>query len=345
MLPHPPVPGPSRRPRPRPRLAAAMALLLCGLTACGGGASSADSESDVTLRVGSTGWKEEEALLKFAGLDDTPYTVRWSLFQGGDKQLEALHAGALDAATSSEIPPVLAAAHGDPGFKVAAVQRGNTLNQEVVAPKGSTVGSVRELKGKTVGYVKNTTAHYFLYRLLRQAGLGWDDITAKPLEPDDGMAALNGGAIDAFASYGNSVIAAHQQGARTVGSGEDILSGNFLWTATDDTLAGKAQREALADLIARIDKAYAYVRNGHEKEYAKVTARATHQPESEALRELREGERQRPTEVRPVDVRAVASQQRVADAFRQLGVLRSPLKVSSFWSERLNSPLRKELRS
>ncbi|MGX5210524.1 hypothetical protein ACWKT3_17885 [Streptomyces violaceus] len=42
-------------------------------------------------------------------------------------------------ASSSEIPPVFAAADGKPNFKVVAVQRGNTLNQEVVAPKGSEV--------------------------------------------------------------------------------------------------------------------------------------------------------------------------------------------------------------
>ena len=54
--------------------------------------------------------------------------------------------------------------------------------------------------------------------------------------PNDGLAALNGGGIDAFASYGTSIITAHQQGATTVGSGKDILSGNFLWSARDSVL-------------------------------------------------------------------------------------------------------------
>ena len=120
------------------------------------------------------------------------------------------------------------------------------------------------LKGKKVGYVQNTTAHYFLYELLKQAGLKWSDIDAKPLLPNDGLAALNGGSIDAFASYGTSIITAHQQGATTVGSGKDILSGNFLWSARDSVLKSPAQRAAAADLIARITKAYAYVRDGRE---------------------------------------------------------------------------------
>nr|WP_206440650.1 ABC transporter substrate-binding protein [Streptomyces scabichelini] len=317
------------------------------LAGCGGSAGAEDSGGDgsVTLRVGATGWKREEALLKFAHLDDTPYQVRWSLFQGGDKQLEAVRAGALDVANSSEIPPVFAAADGQPNFKVVAVQRGNTLNQQVVAPEDSGITSIAQLKGKKVGYVKNTTAHYFLYELLKQSGLGWDDITPAPLEPDKGLAALNGGSVDAFAGYGNAIIAAHQRGARTVGSGKDILSGNFLWTASDDTVGNPAERKALTDLLARIDQAYAYVRDGREEEYAKVVAAATHQPVDEALEEFEEGEAQRKTEVQAVTTKATASQQEVADAFRDLGALKQPLKVSGFWTDRLNSPLRKALSS
>ncbi|TQE29413.1 transporter substrate-binding domain-containing protein [Streptomyces ipomoeae] len=326
--------------------ALALAGLLIGvLSACGGPAGAEDGGDTVTLRVGATGWKREEALLKFAHLDDTPYQVRWSLFQGGDKQLEAVRAGALDVASSSEIPPVFAAADGRPNFKVVAVQRGNTLNQEVVAPKDSEITSIAQLKGKKVGYVKNTTAHYFLYELLKQAGLGWNDITAAPLEPDKALAALNGGSIDAFAGYGNAIIAAHQQGAHTIGDGADILSGNFLWSASDDTLGSAAEREALADLLARIDQAYAYVRDGHQEEYAKVIAAATHQPVEEALEEYAEGEAQRRTEVWVVTAKATASEQEVADAFEELGALKQPLKVSTFWTDRLTSPLRKALSS
>ncbi|MGW0761862.1 ABC transporter substrate-binding protein [Streptomyces sp. NPDC002814] len=328
--------------RAGPALALA-GLLIVVLSACGGSAGADDGGDTVTLRVGATGWQREEALLKFARLDDTPYRVRWSLFQGGDKQLEAVRAGALDVASSSEIPPVFAAADGRPNFKVVAVQRGTTLNQEVVAPKDSDITSIAQLKGKKVGYVKNTTAHYFLYELLQQAGLGWDDITAAPLEPDKALAALNGGSIDAFAGYGNAIIAARQQDAHTIGSGKDILSGNFLWTASDDTLGSAAEREALADLLARLDEAYAYVRDGREEEFAKVIAAATHQPVDQALEDFRAGEAQRKTEVQVVTAQATASEQKVADAFHELGALQEPLKVSVFWTDRLNSPLRKAL--
>ncbi|MCZ4511731.1 ABC transporter substrate-binding protein [Streptomyces sp. ActVer] len=324
---------------------AALALLLPLATACGGDAE-AESSSDlssVTLAVGATGWKNEEAVLKFAHLDDTPYKVKWSLFQGGDQQLQAVRAGALDLASSSEIPPIFAAADGKPNFKVVAVQRGTTLNQEVIVPKGSKVTDIAGLKGKKVGYVQNTTAHYFLYELLKRAGLKWSDIDAKPLLPNDGLAALNGGGIDAFASYGTSVITAHQQGAVTVGSGKDVLSGNFLWSARDNVLKSPGRRAAAADLIARITKAYAYIRDGREHEFAKVVAKATHQPVAQAEKDFRDAQAQRPTRARAVGDDTIASQQKVADAFTELGALKKKLDVKSFWSRALDTDLEKAL--
>ncbi|MBA2813340.1 ABC transporter substrate-binding protein [Streptomyces sp. KM273126] len=328
------------------RASAAVAVLFLPFAAACGNRAQAESSSDassVTLTVGATGWKTEEAVLRFAHLDDTPYKVKWSLFQGGDQQLQAIRAGALDLASSSEIPPVFAAAGGRPNFKVVAVQRGATLNQEVVASRHSKINDIAGLKGKKVGYVQNTTAHYFLYELLKQAGLRWSDIDAKPLLPNDGLAALNGGGIDAFASYGTSIITAHQQGAVTIGSGKDILSGNFLWSARDSVLGSPAQRAAAADLIARITKAYAYVNDGRRSEFAQVVAKATHQPLAQAEKDLRDAQSQRPTEARTVGDDTIASQQKVADAFLELGALKEKVDVASFWSRELNTDLEKAL--
>ncbi|WP_329224972.1 ABC transporter substrate-binding protein [Streptomyces canus] len=321
--------------------AAALALLLPFAAACGTDAQA--ESSTVTLRVGATGWKAEEAVLKYAGLDDTPYKIKWSLFQGGDQQLQAIRAGALDLASSSEIPPVFAAADGSANFKVVAVQKGATLNQEVVVPKGSKVTDMAGLKGKKIGYVQNTTAHYFLYELLKQAGLKWSDVDAKPLLPNDGLAALNGGGIDAFASYGTSIITAHQQGATTVGSGKDILSGNFLWSARDSVLSSPEQKAAAADLIARITKAYAYVRDGHLDGFAQVTADATHQPLAQARKDLADAQAQRPTQARTVGADTIASQQKVADVFTELGSLKEHLDVKTFWTTELDADLEKAL--
>lgn len=104
-----------------------------------------------------------------------------------------------------------------------------------------------------------------------------------------------------------------------------------------------AQKAAAADLIARITKAYAYVRDGHEDGFAKVTADATHQPLAQARKDLVDAQAQRPTQARTVGDDAVASQQKVADAFTELGSLKGHLDVKSFWTTALDADLRKAL--
>ncbi|MFF9811744.1 ABC transporter substrate-binding protein, partial [Streptomyces coeruleorubidus] len=136
---------------------------------------------------------------------------------------------------------------------------------------------------------------------------------------------------------------AHQQGAVTVGSGKDVLSGNFLWSARDSVLKSPAQRAAAADLIARITKAYAYIRDGREHEFAKVVAKATHQPVAQAEKDFRDAQAQRPTQARTVGDDTIASQQKVADAFTELGALKGKLDVKSFWSRALDTDLEKAL--
>jgi sulfonate transport system substrate-binding protein len=294
--------------------------------------------SSVTLHVGATGWNTIGAALQVAGLDNTPYKVSFAVFTGGDKQMQALQAGALDVANASQIPPVFAAANTKPIWKAVATEHSNTLLQEVDVAKGSPITSIAQLKGKKVGYVQNTTAQYFLVKLLQQAGLSWSDITPVPLLPADGVAALNGGSIAAFANYGNSVITILQGGGKTIGSGANILSGNFVYLASNAVLADPAKSAAAADLLARVNDAYAIIRAGREQQYAQKTADATHEPLALALSQLKNGEAQRPTSFSITDPTAIASEQQVADVFTALGAI-PKVDVSSFWSDALNADL------
>lgn len=339
-------------------LAASLAALVLPLAACGSSSDDSAKSSDtkpsatvsaaadvsnpdlssVTLQVGQTGWAQLQAALKLAGLDNTPYKIKWPVFPGGDKQLQALQGGALDVALTSDIPPVFAAAGQDPKWRVVAVQRTSTNLQNVLSGKGSDITSIAQLKGKKVGYVPATTAQFFLYKLLVQAGLKWSDINAVQLTPQAGVAALSSGSVDALATYGTSVIALKQKGAQVIGSGQDILSGNFPWEASTSLLADPAKSAALTDLLGRVNKAYAYIR-GHEADFAKVTAAATVQPVAQALSQLQANEKQIPSTIQPGDPAAIAKEQDVADTFTQLGVLPKKVDVTSYWSDALTAPL------
>ncbi len=71
------------------------------------------------------------------------------------------------AGCSSQIPPIFASLSNNGGnFKIVAIRKGSTLDQELITgPKSkASIHTVADLKGKKVAYVKSTTAQYFLFR-------------------------------------------------------------------------------------------------------------------------------------------------------------------------------------
>ncbi|MEK8126529.1 ABC transporter substrate-binding protein [Paenibacillus filicis] len=309
--------------------------------ASGTAASSSPDLSKVTLRVGQTGWSSWELGFKEAGLSDTPYKVQYSVFQGGNLQLEAMAANNLDLGSTSEIPPIFASLAANGGnFKIIASFESTTLNQELVVPKGSPIKSVADLKGKKVAYVNATTAHYFLVKMLQSAGLSWTDIDAVSLSTSDGLSALLGGKVDALASYGNAIISARQNGATQLASAKDILSGNFLYASTPEAINDPAKHAAIVDFLSRLDKFYAWTRNNQQK-WAEITATNTKQPVEQALDTLKKGEAQRPSKLSSNYEKAIASQQDVADTLAGVGLLKNKIDVSSTWSKAFEEELKK----
>ena len=339
--------------------ASAIGAVLALLAACSGSSSSSPSSSTpesassgsvspaaagtdlsgVTLHIGETGWKQQQLLLEKAGLADTPYATEFSLFQGGNLQLEALGAGAIDLASASEIPPIFAAQSGGPGsLAVIAVRQGNTLTQEVVVPEGSSITDAVGLKGKKVAYVQNTTAHYFLLKALESAGLSWSDIEAVALSTSDGLAALLSGQVDALASYGNAIIAAHAKGATTVVDARDILSGNFVYVSTPTLIEDPARHAAIADYFSRQQRAFNWARANPDA-WAAVIAEQTKQPVEQALSTFTEGEAQRPSKFVPTSDSAIASQQDILDTFVKAGIITTGFDIGDYWSSAFDDEL------
>lgn len=316
--------------------AALTAILALGLTACAstapassGGQASSDVQassaqgidlSGVTLRIAAASAQNGQALLEAAGLDDTPYQVDFTVMQGGNLVMEALAADQIDLGTGSQIPPLSASQAANGGnFKVIGIRRMHTLEQELIIPPDSAITSVAELKGKTVGYVKNTTAHYFLEKMLEQAGLEWEDINAVPLTTSDGLSAVLTSQVDALASYGKTIRSAKAKGATTLESAADILTGDYYWYATPASIQDPAQHAAIVDWLSRYNEAAEWARQNPE-EYSKFLANLTGEDYAEVLEHFKLEEQQTKLRVLPVDDATVASEQDIADTFYKLGV-------------------------
>ena len=320
------------------RLLLAGGLSVAGLStlaACSPKAAKSGSLEDLTLRA-ATYRGNLDAFFQQAGVADTPYKVAKSEFAGGNLIAEAINAGALDIGGMSEIPPIFVA--GSPGnqVRIVAVLQGDVNNQVVLVPKDSKAQAFADLKGKRIGYVKATTSHYILLRLLDEAGLAWTDIKPVALSPQDGLAAFSSGAIDAWVIYGVVVQQARAAGARVLRTALGILSGNYLVAAAKSALDDPLKRQALGDYLGRYAKVAQWA-NADDARWAQARSVVTNVPAALYLREFKE--RSAPTRLLRISEAAIASQQGVADAFAVAGLIPAKVDVRPLWDDRLSGAL------
>ena len=323
------------------------AAAAAALTACGGSSAASTAAasaggidlSGVTLHIAAASASNGHGLVQAAGLDDTPYKVDFTVLQGGNLVMEALAAGQIELGTGSQIPPLSASQAANGGnFKIIGVRRMHTLDQELIVPAGSDLTEVAQLKGKTVGYVKNTTAHYFLEKMLEEAGLEWTDIDAVPLTTSDGLSAVLTGEVDALASYGNAIRTAKAKGCTTLRSAADILSGDYYWYATPASIADAATHAALVDWLGRYNEAAEWARQNPE-EYAAFYADLTGEDKDDVLERFTEEEAQTHLSVQPITDETIASEQDIADTFYKLGVFDAPIEAALLFDHSFDAEL------
>jgi len=304
------------------------------LTACSPKPAAAPDEATLRIATFKGGVRD---LLKAAGLEATPYKVAWSEFGAGNLITEAIDARAIDIGAMSEIPPIFVA--GRPTqVRIVAVLRGDVNSQVTLVPKDSPIRSAADLKGKRVGYVRATTAQYFLARLLGEHGLTYADIEPVALSPQDGLSAFGQGSLDAWVIYGvQGALARAKLGARVLATGLGRLSGNYVQAAFAEAIADPPRRAAIAHHLQQLQKAYAWA-NDHPDEWARTQAQATGAP-FEIYRQMHR-ERSAPSVLGPTDAAAIASEQAVADGFAALGAIPAKVDVRPLWSAEFNKELK-----
>ena len=170
------------------------------LTAFSGSAVAQSNKASRVLRVGhQKGWF---SILKARGtlekrLAPLGTSVSWTEFNAGPVQLEALNVGAIDFGDVGEAPPIFAQAAGAPLVYAAATAPRPRL-EAVIVPKGSSIKTVADLKGRRVAYNKGSNVQYFLVKLLEKHGLQYSDVQSVFLPPPDARAAFERGAVDAW---------------------------------------------------------------------------------------------------------------------------------------------------
>lgn len=248
--------------------------------------------------------------------------VQWIEFPAGPQLLEALAAGSLEFGLTGDSPPVFAQAAGKDLLYVGAEPPKPDSSAILVLPD-SPLRRLQDLKGKRVALQKGSSAHYLLVRAVARAGLQWSDIQPIYLAPADARAAFERRSVDAWAIWDPFYAAAELAlQPRVLATGRDLSSNNSFYLASRPFVTNHPRALAVlfeeltrADRIAQQDRPAAIKL---VSDFSGLDAGIV----SKFL------QRRPPSPVGPLTPAIVADQQRVADAFLQLGLIPRPVRVA-----------------
>jgi NitT/TauT family transport system substrate-binding protein len=179
--------------------AATLCLALVA-SACGGGRQAAGGPGKVqSFRVATLTW---------VGYAPIYLAKEKGFFEGLDVQLEkmedtparraAMASGNVDGSVDIIDSFTNGAAAGLPA--VVVLKLDDSMGGDgIVVRKG--LGSIKDLRGKTVAYPPGLPSHFFLLALLDDAGMKISDVESRPMEADQAGAAFVSGSVDAAVTW------------------------------------------------------------------------------------------------------------------------------------------------
>lgn len=176
---------------------------------------------------------------------------------GGIAQLVSREA---DAATNSSTQAVLRSV-ASPNIRIVLTVA--ECYYRVVGRRSTGIQRLADLRGKRIGAPLNTSAHFYLAKMLRTAGLAETDITVTGLAQGDMAEALRKGDVDAVSIWEPWA----QYSIEAVGSDAVILEDRSIYrelfnlNTTADILADSTKRAALVSLVRATIRASEQVRS------------------------------------------------------------------------------------
>jgi sulfonate transport system substrate-binding protein len=290
--------------------------------------------SSVTLHVGDQKGTGAEAVLKAAGLLSTlPFKVSWSDFTSGPPMLEAMASGSVDVGGVGDAPPVFAASGGEQVEIVGARSVPSGDQDALVVPKGSSITSIQQLKGKKIAYGSGSSANYHLLTVLNKAGLTTKDVTLVSLQPANALAAFTSGAVDAWdiwPPYVQQVVA--QNGAKVLAIGSQYGSPYSFEVASKAAVASPEKAAAIKVYLATLNKAYVFTAT-HPDVWGAAWGAASGLPASITT------EAAKVDATTPVTITSavISSEQNLVSQFYKAGLIPNNVDMSGFITSEFNS--------
>jgi sulfonate transport system substrate-binding protein len=285
----------------------------------------ATTDGPAQLRIGYQKAAVNLVILKQEGALEKRFPnarVQWIEFPAGPQLLEALAAGSLEFGLTGDSPPVFAQAAGKDLLYVGAEPPKPDSSAILVLPD-SPLRKLQDLKGRRIALQKGSSAHYLLVRAIGKAGLRWSDIQPIYLAPADARAAFERGSVDAWAIWDPFYAAAQLAlKPRALATGRDLSSNHSFYLASRPFAAQHPR--ALAVLFEELTRAD---RIAQQNRPAAIKLVSDFSGLDAGVVSLFI-QRRPPSAVGPLTPDIVADQQRVADAFHQLGLIPKPVRVA-----------------
>ena len=296
--------------------------------AAGAAANSHPDWSQFTFTIGDNGGDGSQALAAITGVfDNAPYKVKFARFTYGPPLIQAAASGDIDLGSVGDVPPITGAAK-EYGFKIVGVQRSLTPTQSsenIIVPKGSSIQTLAQLKGKKIAVAQGSSAHGLALNALKSVGLTPNDVQLDFLSPAAGATAFSTGKVDAWAIWNPQSAIAVEAGARILAKGlPPIDQTSSYYVASDASLNNPAKRAALTDVLERLSREFAWAVK-HPDEYAKALA----QEDGISLTDAKASVASFESRVTAVQSADITLEQQLSDAFFDAGQISKKVDVAS----------------
>ena len=274
-----------RRPSGCSRFGALAILAAFTLTGAGAdavGSPEAPSRPSKPLRLGLVRWigngpffiAQEKGLFAAAGVN-----VELMVMDDFEARQQAFREGRLDGSGESVDALVLARARGLP--LVTVMKLDDSFGSDGLVARRP-IRNVKALKGRSVAYTPDSPSQFLLLHLLRQEGLGSQDITGLPLGTAEAVAAFAAGRADAVVTWEPWLAEARKTPrARQITTSRDmagLIADLLVWR--EETLATRAEdvRRVMRAWFAALE----YLRTRRTESLALLSDRLQAPPKSVA---------------------------------------------------------------
>lgn len=301
------VPALSRR--------SALGLIAAGLVA----ACSREAGQGDKLFVGDQRGGSRVVLQGAGKLAHVPYEIVWSQFPNAAPLLEALNAGAIDSGIGGDSAFIFSIGTGAT-IKAIGAQEAKGIGPVVLVRRDSPIRSLADLAGKKVATPRGSVSHNHVLAVMEAYGHPYDAVTFAFLSPSDGRAALQSGAVDAWAIWDPNAAMAEKEGARILPGKQDLVPGYALMFGRDGAIADK--KPLLQDYHDRLYAGWDWAAR-HRDAYSDLMHRDT----GLALDILKITNGRSTRVPVKIDDALIAAQQKTADRYFKAGLIAGPIDV------------------